>query len=58
MDTQAEVEVRDGQIAPRVSTANRGDEPAFHVRLEVLHPDEPKASASFDKLAADLSRGS
>jgi len=50
MDTQAEVELRDGQVVLRVTTTNRGDEPAFQVRLEALHPEDPKSSATFERL--------
>jgi len=50
MDTRVEVEFRDGQLVLRVSTTNRGDEPAFQVRLEALHPESPKSSPTFEKL--------
>jgi len=50
MDTQAEVEVRDGQIVLRVTTTNRGDEAAFQVTLEALHPESPKSSETFERL--------
>jgi len=55
METRAEAEFRDGQVVLRVTTTNRGDEPAFHVRFEALHPDEPKSSDSFERLEVGAS---
>lgn len=50
METRSEVDVGDGEVVVRVSTTNRGDEPAFQVRFGALHPEEPQSSPTFDRL--------
>jgi hypothetical protein len=53
MDTSFSVGVADGEVKARVTTRNRGDEPAHQVRLELLAMDQTFVGAAAVRLAVD-----
>ena len=50
MDTRTQIDYRDDRVVLRVTSANRGNEPAFQVKLEALHPDGPRSSDVVERL--------